>query len=51
MRTTLETYSSLVDAAGVFNRLAIRLKNEEITMKQAHEEAQAKIRELADRFA
>jgi hypothetical protein len=48
--TTLGIYSELVDAASTFNRLAVRMKSEEITKDKAIEDAGKKIDELKDAF-
>jgi hypothetical protein len=50
MRTTLEAYTVYVDAAATFNRLAVRLKNGEVTMAEAEKKAKAKVEELAEKL-
>lgn len=50
MRTTLEAYTVFVDAAATFNRLAIRMKQGELTMAEAKENAKAKVEELSEKL-
>lgn len=47
---TLQTYKALTDAAAFFNRLAVKLREDQITKTGAEEEAKIKIQEIAKKF-
>lgn len=47
---TLQVYKALTEAAGDFNRLAVKLREDEITKTAAEEEAREKIKALAEKF-
>lgn len=51
MKTTLQVYKVLSGAAGDLNRLAVQLREEQITKAEAEEKAKQKIEELATLFA
>ncbi|BBO80164.1 hypothetical protein DSCO28_50360 [Desulfosarcina ovata subsp. sediminis] len=47
---TLQVYTALAEAAGEFNRIAVRLRSDDLTKAKAEELAKAKIEELAKKF-